>query len=88
MSFALEDPSQALQEARLKAMQDAVAQAQLLATEAGAGVGEIRSISEGLPSSTPIFQAPYGKGGGGGGVPSSPGSLEYQVQVMVEYTLR
>jgi uncharacterized protein YggE len=87
VSFTVEDPSESMQQARVEAMEDASRQAGLLAEKAGAELGRIRSINEGGPIVGPIFQPVYGKGGGGG-VPVSPGTVEYQVQLSVVYELR
>ena len=87
VSFTVEDPAEALQEARVEAMEDAGRQAGLLAEKSGVELGKIRSVSEGGPVAGPIFQAAYGKGGGGG-VPVSAGTVEYQVQITVVYELR
>lgn len=47
LSFALQDPTDATNEARRKAVQDAMAKAQLYADAAGVELGAIKSISEG-----------------------------------------
>jgi uncharacterized protein YggE len=89
VTYSVEDPSEALDKARLEAIQDAQAQAAQLATAAGAQLGPIFSLNEYSPIPGPFYAAPtFGKGGGGGGVPTSPGTLEYQVQMYIVYTLR
>jgi uncharacterized protein YggE len=86
VSFTIEDPTEPLQKARIKAMEDAGRQAGLLAEKSGVQLGKIRAVSEGGPVAAPLFQAAYGKGGGGG-TPVSPGTVEYQVQITVVYEL-
>ena len=87
--YSVEDPSEALDEIRADALEDAGAQAEALAGQAGVDLGEVITVSESAPVASPLFEAPaYGKGGGGGGVPTQPGSLEYQVQLYVVYRIR
>lgn len=90
VTFTVEDPEDELDAARLLAIQDAAAQAQELAAAAGVELGEVLSVSE--PGYAPVYMeaAPsaFGKGGGGGYVPTAPGVLEYQVQISVTYAIR
>jgi uncharacterized protein YggE len=89
VSYSVADPSEALDKARLEAIQDAHDQATQLADAAGAQLGPVFNLTEYSPA--PILSyaaASFGKGGGGGGVPASPGTLEYQVQIYIVYTLR
>lgn len=87
--YSVEDPSEALDEIRADALDDAGAQAEALASQAGVDLGEVITVSESAPVASPLFEAPaYGKGGGGAGVPTQPGSLEYQVQLYVIYRIR
>jgi uncharacterized protein YggE len=89
VSYSVADPSEALDKARLDAIQDAHDQATQLADAAGAQLGPVFNLNEYSPA--PILSyaaASFGKGGGGGGVPASPGTLEYQVQIYIVYTLR
>jgi uncharacterized protein YggE len=89
VSYSVADPSEALDKARLEAIQDAHDQATQLAAATGGQLGPVYTLNEYSP--TPILSysaASFGKGGGGGGVPTSPGTLEYQVQTYVVYTLR
>ncbi len=90
VTFTVEDPEDELDAARLLAMQDAADQAQQLAQTAGVELGEVLSVSE--PGYAPVYMeaAPsaFGKGGGGGYVPTAPGVLEYQVQISVTYAIR
>jgi uncharacterized protein YggE len=87
--YSVEDPSDALDEIRAEALDDAHAQAEALASQAGVQLGDVITVSEGAPVASPLFEAPaYGKGGGGGGVPTQAGSLTYQVQLSVLYRIR
>jgi uncharacterized protein YggE len=88
VSYSVADPSEALDKARLEAIQDARDQATQLAAATGGQLGPVYTLNEYSP--TPIMSfsaASFGKGGGGG-VPASPGTLEYQVQTYIVYTLR
>lgn len=90
VTFTVENPEEALDAARLLAMQDAVNQAQALAQAAGVELGEVLSVNE--PVYAPLYmeaaQSVFGKGGGGDYVPTAPGVLEYQVQISVTYVIR
>lgn len=89
VSYSVADPTEALDKARLAAIQDAHDQASQLAEAAGGQLGPVFSLNEYSPAPIMSFAAPsFGKGGGGGGVPASPGTLEYQVQIYIVYTLR
>jgi hypothetical protein len=88
VTYSVEDPSDALDEARREAMEDARQQAEQLAAAAGVELGEVMSVGEPGVYAVPAVEAPaYGKGGGGG-VPTAPGTLEYQVQLSVTYRIR
>jgi uncharacterized protein YggE len=89
VTYSVADPSQAQAEARQKAIDLAKARAHLLASAAGATLGEVQSInsSVGLPgprtSGATAAEAPAASN-----VPVSPGSLEVQVQVTMTYSLK
>lgn len=92
ISFHIEDPTEAEDEARAEAIADAQAKAQELATAAGAQLGEVTSISTSVYVPLP-FQAYAqgmrgGAGGGGEGPPVSVGTYEVQVQITMNYELR
>jgi uncharacterized protein YggE len=60
-----------------------------MAADAGVVLGDVIAIGEPGISTGAVMEAPaFGKGGGGGGVPTSPGMLEYDVQISVTYELR
>lgn len=90
VSYSVADPSEALDKARLEAIQDAHDQATQLANATGGQLGPVFSLNEYSPTPILLYSAAsFGKGGGGGGgVPASPGTLEYQVQTYIVYTLR
>jgi uncharacterized protein YggE len=89
VSYSVSDPSQAQAEARQKAIDTAQKRAHLLASAAGATLGEPQSIasSVGLPgprtTGAAAAEAPAASN-----VPVSPGSLEVQVQVTITYDLK
>lgn len=92
IQFDVSEKSEALAQAREKAVADAKAQAQELARLSGVELGEITSLnvynSGGIP--TPYYA--YGKGGGGGAaeaaVPVSPGLFTISVEVNISYTIK
>ncbi len=87
VSYGAEDQTKAMQQARDLAMQDARRQAEKLAKAAGVQLGEALSVSEGSAAVSPYFGAPmYGKGGGGG-VPTAPGTVDVELQVTVSYRI-
>ncbi len=84
VSFSVDEPSPAEDEARQLAMQDARARAEMLAQAADATLGDPLTISASV-----YVPSPYAAGiGGGGGVPVSAGMTEVQVQVFVTYELK
>lgn len=91
ISFHVEDPTEAEDEARAEAIADAQARAQELATAAGAQLGEVTSISTSVYFPVPLqaYAMRGGAGGGGGeGPPVSVGTYEVQVQITVTYAIR
>jgi uncharacterized protein YggE len=88
VTYSVADPSQAQAEARQKAIDIAQARAHLLASAAGATLGETQAISAsvGLPgprtTSAAAAEAPAEST-----IPVSLGSLEVQVQVTITYAL-
>jgi uncharacterized protein YggE len=59
ISFTNDDPSEALNQARIKAMEEAIAKARTLAEAAGVGLGKVLEISENSyrPQPVPIARA-------------------------------
>jgi uncharacterized protein YggE len=88
VTYNVEDPEAALSDARTEALNDARQQAEQLATGAGATLGAVYSVSESSSGGSP-FPSVFDKGAAGGaGVPTTPGNLEFQIQVYVTYTLQ
>lgn len=93
ITFDVADKTEAVKEARAKAVDDAKLQAQELADAAGIALGSVQNLSFYDNSAYP---APFygGKGGGGGmdaaslAVPIQPGSLTISVTVNMTYSLR
>jgi uncharacterized protein YggE len=54
ISFTNDDPSEALNQARIKAMEEAIAKARTLAEAAGVGLGKVLEISENSYRSQPV----------------------------------
>jgi len=87
LSFALQDPTAATEEARRRAVADAVAKAELYAEAAGVTLGSIKSISEGgLASPQPRFlaQAEFARADG---VPIAAGELSTQASVAIVFEI-
>jgi uncharacterized protein YggE len=89
VTYSVDDPSKAMDEARKKAMEDARSQATELATAASVQLGKVITVSENVSIPQPVYAAPsYGKGGGGAGaVPTSAGMLEVQAQLTVVFAI-
>jgi len=89
VTFGLQDPTPAQDQARELAMQDGQARAQMLASTAGVSLGKMTSASTSLSAPQPMY-AVYaeGMGGGGGGVPTAPGTQTVQVQVYLVYAIQ
>ena len=91
IQFDVADKTQAVKEARAKAVEDAKLQAQELADAAGILLGDIQSINFYDNSPYPYAE---GKGGGGGGasadasVPIQPGQLTIAVTVNLTYSIK
>lgn len=84
VSFGLADPRPALDEARVAAVADARAKAELLAGAAGVKLGEIVSITEGGGYGTPV---PVYKADSAGAVPVQAGEVSYNAGVTVTWAL-
>jgi uncharacterized protein YggE len=91
IQFDVADKTEAVKEARSKAVDDAKKQAQELADAAGVSLGDIQTINFYDSSPYPMFE---GKGGGGGfaaadaSVPIQPGQLTIAVTVNLVYTIK
>jgi len=92
IQFDVADKTEAVKEARVKAVEDARTQAGELAGAAGVTLGDIQGISFFDNSPYPMYE---GKGGGGGvmyadaaAVPIQPGQLSISVSVNVTYEIK
>ena len=91
IQFDVADKTQAIKDARAKAVEDAKTQAQEVAAAAGLTLGDIQGISFYDNSPYPLAN---GKGGGGGAmaadtsVPVQPGQLTISVSVNITYAIK
>jgi len=84
ITFAIDDPSEARDEARAGAIEDALARAGALAELNGVALGPVMSVTEiigAIPVPMPVALESAAAGGG----PISPGELEIGYQVQVTY---
>lgn len=87
LNFALQDPTEAVNEARREAVQDAVAKAQLYAEAAGVELGAIKSINEGgVAVPQPRFMA-RAEMAMDAGVPITAGELSTQATVSIVFEI-
>lgn len=87
--FTLADPARAEAEARALAVQDAQARAGQLAAGAGLRLGELVSLSEGVPTPRPLLAERFGGTVSAAMAPGpvEPGQLEIVVSVTAHYRL-
>jgi uncharacterized protein YggE len=90
ITFDLADKTQAVKDARAKAVADAKTQAQEIATASGVSLGNIQNISfyDTSPIASPMYS---GKGGGmaaDASVPIQPGELTISVTVNLVYEIK
>jgi uncharacterized protein len=92
ITFDVQNKEAALATGRDQAMADAKAQAEQLASAAGATLGDVQSISYYSSAPSPIYYdnkvAPASGVGGGASVPISTGQLTLTVSVSVTYALK
>jgi hypothetical protein len=87
ISFTVDDPTAYYNQAREKAMQDANAKAEQMATLAGITLGKPTYISEsGGYIPTPYYLKDYAEGGSSS-TPISPGELDITLTVQVGYAI-
>jgi hypothetical protein len=87
ISFTVDDPTAYYNQAREKAMQDANAKAEQMATLAGITLGKPTYISEsGGYIPTPYYLKDYAEGGSAS-TPISPGELDITLSVQVAYAI-
>lgn len=91
IQFDVADKTDALQQGRKAAVEDAKKQADDLASAAGVTLGPIQTINFYNPNPMPVpvyEKAVSGVGGGGASVPVSPGQMTITVQVNVIYEIK
>jgi len=88
VSYTLENPSQALDQARQLAIADAQSQAELLAASAGVKLAGLYSLADNGGYAVSPTDTIYGKGGAAASVPTTPGALLYQAQVYATYEIQ
>jgi hypothetical protein len=84
INFAVDDPSEAQDEARAAAIEDALARAGALAELNSVELGPVMSVTE-IVGATPVPRAAVLESAVAGGGPISPGELEIGYQVQVTY---
>jgi hypothetical protein len=89
MTWSVDDPSKALNDARIAAMDDAKARAETLAKSGGAALGKVLTISESSQSVTPpVYDTSGGKGEAASpGVAVEAGTSAISVNVDVVYEI-
>lgn len=89
VSFSNADPSAALDDARRKAVQNAVAKARIMAEAAGVSVGPILEMSESSwqPGPQPMM-APMARGAAAEAVPMAAGENTYRVNIAVTFAIK
>jgi len=86
--FGAESTAELEAQAREKAMADAAARAQALASLGGVSVGEVITISEVVGTPGPLYYSVAKAEGLGGATPIQPGEYEISVNVQVTYAIR
>jgi uncharacterized protein YggE len=86
VSFTISDDESWQSDAREKAMADARARAEDLASLAGVKLGEVLSVSEVIGSSPIVVEREMAQAYGGGGV--APGELEISLQIQVTFAIQ
>ncbi len=87
ISFTNDDPSEAITEARKKAVADAISKATTLAEAAGVKLGKIVEISESPMGQTPVPMLSKYADAAAGSVPIEAGENAYKVHVNVTFEL-
>jgi len=87
ITFTNEDPSAAMTEARVKAMQQAMAKAKTLAQAAGVKTGRVLEISEQSHRPRPVPMAEMAMARSADAVPLATGENTYKVSVNVSYAI-
>lgn len=90
LDFSIDDPERFRQEARIKALVQAKAKAEVLAAAAGVRLGRIVTFSEsgaGMPPPYPMYALKEAGGGDAAAPEVAPGSQEIAVTVTVSYEI-
>lgn len=88
VSFANDDPSEVITEARKKAVADAMAKARTLADAAGVSVGRVLEITDQSFAPPPMPIEAKAFDGAAAAVPVQAGESAYKVQVSVTFELK
>jgi len=90
ISFTNDDPSAALEQARIKAVKDAAARARTLASAAGVKLGQVLEISEQsrIPAPVPMMRSKMMMADAAESVPVAAGENSYQVVVNLTYAIK
>ena len=88
ITFSNENPSQAREEARKKAVADAIAKAKTLAEAAGVSLGNVLEISETSVAAPPMPMAQAKFRADSAGAPVEAGENAYRIQVNMTYELK
>lgn len=86
--FGMEDTADLEAQAREKAIADAQARAEALASLSGVSVGEVITISEVIGAASPVYYNIAKVEGLGAATPIQPGEYEISMSVQVTYTIR
>lgn len=86
--FSMEDTSDLEAQAREKAIADAKARAEALASLSGVSVGEVITISEVIGTPGPVYYSIAKAEGLGAATPIQPGEYEITMSVQVTYAIR
>ncbi len=86
ITFAVSDPQKAMDEARAKAMADALRKAEIFAKGGKVTLGQVKSISEQQPA-PPMWRFELDQGAKGSDVPLAPGEKELDVHVTVVFKI-
>lgn len=86
--FGMESTAELEAQAREKAIADAQARAEDLASLSGVSVGEVLTISEVIGTPSPVYYGLARAEGMGGATPIQPGEYEMTMSVQVTYAIR
>ncbi len=87
ISFAVSDPAHALDEARQAAFADAKHKAEIYASAAGVKLGQLISLSDGVPGDNGPVMAKYGVAHAQMALPVQPGEETIQAHVIARFAV-